>query len=133
MTSEQLKKRTKEFALSALKLVDSLPQSKSVDVISKQLVRSATSAGANYRAACKARSKADFISKITIVEEEADETQYWLELLIDLETGDQEQVLELLEEAKELTAIFTASGKTAKQNRCANNSNLAIRTSQSSQ
>jgi len=117
MTSEELKKRTKEFALSVLKLVGSVPQSKSVDIISKQLTRAATSVGANYRAACKARSKADFISKITVVEEEADETQYWLELLIDLETGDRQEVTRLLEEAKELTAIFTASGKTAKHNR----------------
>ena len=117
MTSEELKKRTKEFALRVLRFVDSLPQSKSVNIISKQLTRAATSVGANYRAACKARSKADFISKITIVEEEADETQYWLELLIDLEYGDQQQVVGLLEEAKELTAIFTASGKTAKHNR----------------
>jgi len=117
MTSEELKKRTKEFALSVLKLVGSVPQSKSVDIISKQLTRAATSVGAHYRAACKARSKADFISKITVVEEEADETQYWLELLIDLETGDRQEVTRLLEEAKELTAIFTASGKTAKHNR----------------
>lgn len=93
------------------------PRTKSVDIISKQLSRAATSVGANYRAACKGRSKADFISKITVVEEEADETQYWLELLIDLETGDQREVARLLEEAKVLTAIFTASGKTAKRNR----------------
>jgi four helix bundle protein len=117
MNSEELKKRTKEFALSVLRFVDSLPHTKSVDIISKQLSRAATSVGANYRAACKGRSKADFISKITIVEEEADEIQYWLELLLELETGDQQKVAKLLEEAKELTAIFTASGKTAKRNR----------------
>ena len=74
MTSEELQKRTKEFALRVLRFVGTLPRSKSVDIISKQLSRAATSVGANYRAGCKARSKADFISKITIVEEEADET-----------------------------------------------------------
>jgi four helix bundle protein len=117
MTSEELKNRTKEFALRVLKFVNSVPQGRSADIISKQIARAATSVGANYRAACKARSKADFISKITIVEEEADETQYWLELLVDLEIGNQQEVKRLLEEAKELTAIFTASGKTAKHNR----------------
>jgi four helix bundle protein len=117
MNSEELKNRTKEFALAVLTFVESLPQSKSVDIISKQLSRAATSVGANYRAACKGRSKADFISKITIVEEEADETQYWLELLINLKIGDRQSVAKLLEEAKELTAIFTASGRTAKRNR----------------
>jgi four helix bundle protein len=117
MTSEELKNRTKKFALRVLGFVESLPHSMSVDIISKQLARAATSVGANYRAACKARSKADFISKVTIVEEEADETQYWLELLIDLETGDQKEAKSLCEEARALTAIFTASGKTAKRNR----------------
>jgi four helix bundle protein len=117
MTSEELKKRTKEFALRVLRFVDSLPKGKSAELISKQLSRAATSVGANYRAACKARSKADFISKITIVEEEADESQYWLELMIDLDIGDQQECNRLQVEAMQLTAIFTASGKTAKLNR----------------
>ncbi len=112
-----LKKRTKEFAIRVLRLVDSLQRGRSEDILGRQLVRAATSIGANYRAACKARSRADFISKITIVEEEADETQYWLELLIELGKSDQPEITALLEEAKELTAIFTASGKTAKRNR----------------
>ncbi len=81
MTSEELKKRTKTFALEVIKLGDELPRKKAADVIFGQLVRSGTSVGANYRSACRARSRADFISKITIVEEEADESVYWIELL----------------------------------------------------
>lgn len=115
--ADLLKKRTKEFAVRVLTFIDALPHTRSVDVMAKQLARSATSVGANYRAACKARSKADFISKIIVVEEEADESQYWLELLMSLEKGDQHEIASMLEEARELTAIFTASGKTAKQNR----------------
>jgi four helix bundle protein len=100
-----------------LRLVELLPKGRTQDVLAQQLVRAATSVGANYRAACKARSKADFISKITIVEEEADETQYWLELIAAHEKVDENEITQLLTEAMELTAIFTASGKTAKQNR----------------
>lgn len=113
--AENLKIRTKDFALRVLKFIDALPHTRSGDVISKQLARSATSIGANYRAACKARSKADFISKITVVEEEADESQYWLELLLSLEKGNKDEIGAMLVEARELTAIFTASGRTAKQ------------------
>lgn len=117
MNSEELKKRTKYFALSVMKLVDSLPRGKSVDVVGKQLLRSATSVGANYRAACRARSRADFVSKITIVEEEADESVYWLELLSSVIAHDHVEIAPLIKEANELTAIFTASGKTAKTSR----------------
>ncbi len=83
MNKEDLKKRTKEFALRVLKVVDALPKTTSGFIIGKQIGRSATSVGANYRTACKARSKADFVSKITIVEEEADESMFWLELIIE--------------------------------------------------
>lgn len=114
MNSDELKDRTKEFALNVIKSVESLPKSKTVDILGRQLIRSATSIGANYRAACKGRSRADFVSKITIVEEEADECQYWLELLIELKLDDRCALPGLLQEARELTAIFTASGKTAK-------------------
>jgi four helix bundle protein len=117
MNSEELKNRTKRFARRVLRLVELLPKGRTQDVLAQQLVRAATSVGANYRAACKARSKADFISKITIVEEEADETQYWLELIAAHEKVDENEITQLLTEAMELTAIFTASGKTAKQNR----------------
>jgi four helix bundle protein len=114
MNSEDLKKRTKDFALHTIQSIESLPTSKSADILGRQLIRSSTSIGANYRAACKGRSKADFVSKITIVEEEADESQYWLELLIELKLGNTEVLEGLLKEARELTAIFTAAGKTAK-------------------
>jgi four helix bundle protein len=117
MEADELKRRTKDFALQIIRLVKSLSRSRSGDVIGQQILRSATSTGANYRAACKARSRADFISKITVVEEEADESQYWLELLADSGILKREQVDSLMREAKELTAIFTASGKTAKRGR----------------
>lgn len=111
----ELKLRTKKFALAVIELVQSLPPNKTADVIGKQLLRSATSVGANYRSACRARSNADFISKITIVEEEADE--YWLELLSDARIVDEARVTALKKEASELTAIFTTAGKTAKRKR----------------
>jgi four helix bundle protein len=117
MEGEELKRRTKDFALQIIGLVESLPRSRSADVIGQQILRSATSIGANYRAACKARSRADFISKITVVEEEADESLYWLELLADSGILKKEQLGSLIREARELTAIFTASGKTAKRRR----------------
>ena len=117
MTSEELKKRTKKFALEVIKLGDELPRKKAADVIFGQLVRSGTSVGANYRSACRARSRADFISKITIVEEEADESGYWIELLDESGLMRKERLSDLLKEANELTAIFTASGRTAKTNR----------------
>jgi four helix bundle protein len=98
-------------------LLGFIPHGGIEDVLVRQLAKAATSVGANYRAACRARSKTDFISKITIVEEEADETQYWLELLMDLDLANRKEVAALMEEAKELTAIFTASGKTAKHNK----------------
>lgn len=113
----ELKLRTKKFALAVIELVQSLPPSKTADVIGKQLLRSATSVGANYRSACRARSNADFISKITIVEEEADESMYWLELLGEARIVDEARIASLKKEADELTAIFTAAGKTAKKRR----------------
>jgi len=117
MDSEELRNRTKRFAVAIVKMADDLPNNKAVDVIYRQLLQAATSVGANYRAACKARSKADFVSKITIVEEEADESAYWLEMLLETGLGKPEHLMPLRKEAIELTAIFTASGKTAKKNR----------------
>jgi four helix bundle protein len=118
MDSSELKQRTKKFAISIINFLDTLNERKlSSRVIAKQLMRAATSVGANYRAACKGRSKADFISKITIVEEEADECVYWLELLYELEKENKIIINDFIKEAKELTAIFTASGKTAKLNK----------------
>jgi len=117
MRTEELKLRTKQFALRVIKLVEVLPKNKIGDVFGKQLLRSATSVAANYRAACRARSKADFISKIAIVEEEADESLFWLELIAESGLMNTERLKDLTKEADELTAIFTATGKTAKQNR----------------
>jgi len=117
MKPEELRNRTKAFALRVLRFVDSIPRGRSLDILVKQLVRAATSVGANYRAACRARSKADFISKITIVEEEADESVYWLELIASDADVEKQEVATLIEEAQQLTAIFTASGRTAKRNR----------------
>jgi four helix bundle protein len=125
MTPEELKKRTKQFALRVMKLYRNLPKGKDIEVVGMQLLRSDTSIGANYRAACRARSVADFISKITIVEEEADESAYWIELLIESRIMKKELLNGLLKEANELTAIFTASGNTAKLKR--NNSKFIIR------
>jgi four helix bundle protein len=116
MTKEELKKRTKKFALMIIKLVEDLPNTKAGYTIGDQIIRSGTSVGANYRAACRSRSDADFISKITVVEEESDETLYWLELISEAELLAKEKLQPIIKEADELTAIFTASGKTARQN-----------------
>ncbi len=117
MTSEELKKRTKAFAVAIIKLGDEIPKKRAGDIIYGQLLRASSSVGADYRAACRARSRADFISKITIVEEEADESAYWLELFVEPGLMKLERLAPLIKEAKELTAIFTSSGKTAKSNR----------------
>ena len=83
MTSEEMQSRTKQFALRIIKLVESLPNTRTGKVIGNQLLRSGTSVGANYRAACRAKSTADFINKLAIVEEEADESIYWIEILVE--------------------------------------------------
>lgn len=114
MTAEQLKKRTKAFALRIIRLVDALPHSRSTDVLGRQLLRSGTSVGANYRSACRARSRADFASKMNIVEEEADESQYWMELLTESGKIDADRVADLIKEAGELVAIAVASVRTAR-------------------
>ena len=111
---EQLRDRTKQFALRIIRLVRSLPKSSEAQVLGKQLLRSGTSVGANYRAAGRARSKAEFISKIGIVVEEADETVFWLELLIESGIVKEGLLSELLTEANELVAIFAASQRTAR-------------------
>ena len=109
-----LKERSKRFALRILKLVDSLPNTLSARTIGRQLVRSATSVPANYRAACRGRSNAEFIAKLGIVEEETDETAFWIQMLVDAEIVKAELVRELLDEADQLTAIWVASIKTAR-------------------
>lgn len=114
MKPDELKERTKKFALSVIQFTSSIPKKPEADVIRHQIIRSGTSVGANYRAACRARSRAEFISKIGIVEEEADETAYWLELLAESGLAQPAQTLELLKEARELVAICSASRRTAK-------------------
>ncbi len=115
MDAEEFRQRTKRFALMILAIAAKLPDNNPGWVIGKQLISCGTSVGANYRSACKARSKRDFISKITISEEEADESQYWLELIRDGGLLPADMVEPALQEAKEITAMLTASGKTARR------------------
>jgi four helix bundle protein len=115
-----LKRRTKAFALRILKLVDALPKTTTGRALASQIVRSGTSVAANYRAACRARSTADFIAKMGIVEEEADETLFWLELLEESELVTAAKLTAIKEEANELIAITVASIKTARRNRVPN-------------
>src|SRR5712671_5843989 len=115
-----LKRRTKAFALRILKLVDALPRTTAGRALASQIVRSGTSVAANYRAACRAKSPADFIAKMGIVEEEADETLFWLELLEESELVSAAKLTEIKKEANELIAITVASIKTARRNRAPN-------------
>ncbi len=108
-----LKARTKQSALRVMKMVDTLPRTIQGRTIAKQIIRSATSVAANYRAACRARSRAEFIAKIGVVEEEADESCFWLELIIDSGLLTEERIRPLLSEAGELVAIMAASRKSA--------------------
>jgi four helix bundle protein len=113
--SIQLKERTKTFANRVIRLFDALPKKTTAFVLGKQALRSETSLAANYRAACRSRFKAEFISRTGIVAEEADETVLWLELMIENRILPQHRLEPLLKEAKELTAIFTASQTTARR------------------
>ena len=114
MNGNDLKKRTKQFGLRVINLVASLPNGQTARTIGNQLLRSGMSVGANYRAACRGRSKADFIAKAGISLEEADECLYWMELLQEAGIVPVEKLKDLMKEADELVAIFTASIKTAK-------------------
>jgi four helix bundle protein len=113
MTEVELKKRTKQFALRVMKLVAALPENSVGRPIGSQLIRSGTAIGANYRAACRGRSKAEFEAKLGVVVEEADESGYWLELIIEGELLAKRLVEPLLKEANELTAIMVASRKSS--------------------
>jgi four helix bundle protein len=113
--TNDLKDRSKQFALRILTLVDSLPNTLVARTIGGQLVRSGTSVAANYRAACRGRSTAEFIAKMGIVEEETDESAFWIELLVDYDIVNKERVDELLDEADQLTAIWVTSIKTARR------------------
>jgi four helix bundle protein len=114
MNADELKKRTKQFGLRIIKLIEALPSSRAASVIGNQLLRSGTSVGANYRSACRARSKPDFISKASISIEEADESLYWMEMLVEAEIMPKEKLAALMKETDEIVAILTASVKTAR-------------------
>ncbi|MEG4507821.1 four helix bundle protein [Microcoleus sp. F6_B4] len=112
MDEQEFKRRTKQLALRVIKLVDALPKGSASQVIGKQLIRSATSVGANYRAACRAKSTADLISKLRIVEEEADESLYWMELIVEAELVDATKLKSIMSETNEILAMTVASIKT---------------------
>ena len=116
MNPTELKQRTKDFDKRVVKIIESLPKNTTTSVIGRQLLRSATSVGANYRAVCRAKSRADFISKLGIIEEECDESLYWLEMLIETNQIKPASVSHLMTEGEEILAIVVASAKTARVN-----------------
>jgi four helix bundle protein len=117
MNQAELKQRTKNLALRVIRLVESLPKSKTSNVVGNQLLRNATSVGANYRAACRAKSTADFIAKLAIVEEEADESIYWIELLVESKQVETKLVTNLLADFDEVVAIIVRAIKKTKLRR----------------
>jgi four helix bundle protein len=117
MTDEELKARTKKYALRVIKLTDALPSTRAGNHIAVLLLRSGTSVGSNYRAVCRARSRADFIAKLGIVEEEADESLYWMELLIEAGLQKATRLQSLMQEGAEILAIVCASINTARARR----------------
>ncbi|HAE58490.1 MAG TPA: four helix bundle protein [Anaerolineae bacterium] len=114
MNPDELRARTRAFSLRVVKLVQTLPKNMIADVLGKQVLRCATSVGANYRAACRAQSGAMFIAKLSIVVEEADETVYWLELIRDAGLVKPELLAELIDEAEQILKIMASSRKTAR-------------------
>jgi four helix bundle protein len=117
MTPEELKKRTRAFAVAVVQFARRLPTDSVTAIMTRQLVRSGTAVGSNYRSSCRAKSRADFISKMTTAEEEADETQYWLDLLVETGTVRDDQARSLLDEADQIVRILVASIRTARRNR----------------
>jgi four helix bundle protein len=115
LSSEGLRRRTKAFAIRIVRLYKFLPGSTEAQVLGKQLLRAGTSVAANYRASCRARSKAEWIAKIGLVVEEADESLFWLEMLADCEIVPRHRLEALEDEARQLSAIFTASRRTARK------------------
>lgn len=115
MSRDDLQRRTKSYALRVIRLVTALPKTEIANVLGKQLLRCGTSVGANYRAACCARSPADFIAKMGIVHEEADESVYWMELLVESGIVPEDKLADLMREARELVAIAISSLKTARR------------------
>lgn len=115
MNADELRARTRVFSLRVIKLVQALPRNAVADVLGKQVLRSATSVGANYRAACRAKTKPTFLHKMSIVVEEADETVYWLELIHDAELVKPDQLIGLIDEAEQILKIMSASLNTARR------------------
>ena len=115
MDQEEFKKRTKQYALRVMRLAGALPRDDVTREIARQLLRAGTSVGANYRAACRARSRAEFLSKMGIVEEEADESVYWMELLAESGSVDGDRLAPLMKEGDEITAMVVSSIKTARR------------------
>lgn len=130
MTKEELISRNKKFAIEVLKIVNLLPSNRVYDALVRQLVRSSTFVGANYRAACRAKSTADFINKLKIVEEEADESSYFLDLLIEIDNGKNTDGLRaLLGESNQLVSIYVASLKTMREKVKSKKSKVVLRKS----
>src|SRR6267378_1390451 len=115
MTRAELVERTKQFALAVVTLVEDLPAGRTADVIARQLLRAGTSVGANYRAACRARSRREFVAKLGIVEEETDEAQFWLDIAAERGLADPHRMGALTDEARQLVAIVVSSIRTARR------------------
>ncbi len=120
MTENQFKEKTKQIALRVMRLVDALPRSLAANTIGKQLLRSGTSIGANYRSACRGKSRADMLHKLSIVEEEADESLYWIELLVDAQLVAQKRVAALRDDIGEIVAMTVTSIRTMRARTSAN-------------
>ena len=120
VNENEFKCRTKQIALRVIRLIESLPKTTSAQIIGKQLLRAATSVGANYRAACRGKSEADVLNKLSIVEEEADESLYWLELLVESNIVSENKLSSLISDTNEIVAMTVASIKTLRTKRLAN-------------
>jgi four helix bundle protein len=116
MNEQEFKDRTKKLALRIIRLIEALPKNQTAEIVGKQLLRSGTSVGANYRAACRGKSPADVICKLSIVEEEADESIYWMELLVESGLVPQAKMTNLMNEMHEIVAMIVASIKTLRAN-----------------
>lgn len=117
MNTEDFKNRTKAFALRVIRLTEALPKNQTANVIDKQLLRCGTSVGANYHAACRARSNPEFIAKMGIVEEECDESMYWMELIVEAGLMEEKLLIDLKNEANEILSMVIASIKTARSHK----------------
>ena len=116
MTREELRKRFRFYCVGVIQLAETLPKSNSGQVIAKQIIRCSTSSAANYSAVCRAKSKRDFINKLKIVEEELDESEFWLDIMVKADLLGKKRVLPLVNETNELLSIIVASLKTVKSN-----------------